>query len=138
MSNRGKFIIDKETGELVPYQEERRARTHFVHTDEMDPLESMVTGRIHTSKSSLRAEYRQHGVIEKGNDHNTSKRTHWSEEREYQERLAADAERTWYAVRDGMAPLTELDRERCKIIDHNLKHYNFDNRERDENGNIRE
>jgi hypothetical protein len=31
-------------------------------------LQSQVTGRIHDSKSALRREYREHGVVEIGND----------------------------------------------------------------------
>ena len=36
--------------------------------DTMDPVQSMVTGEWHDSKSSLRAEYRREGVVELGND----------------------------------------------------------------------
>jgi hypothetical protein len=36
--------------------------------DSMRSLQSQVTGRYHDSKSALRREYREHGVLEVGND----------------------------------------------------------------------
>lgn len=39
-----------------------------VMSDTMDPVQSMVTGTYHTSKRAMRAEYRQHNVVEVGND----------------------------------------------------------------------
>ena len=36
--------------------------------DGMDALRSMVTGRMHDSKSALRAEYKAHGVVEMGGE----------------------------------------------------------------------
>lgn len=39
-----------------------------VISDGMRALQSQVTGRMHDSKSTLRREYREHGVIEVGND----------------------------------------------------------------------
>lgn len=56
-------------GQLV---EKRLAprRGAAVISDAMDPIRSMVTGKMHTSKSALRAEYREKGVYEVGNDLN--------------------------------------------------------------------
>lgn len=134
--SRGKWTYDKNTGKIVPFEEKKKENlSAYVQQDSIEPLESMVDGKIYESKSALRAHYKQAGVIEKGNDRNTVPKVHWSQEREYQEKLEEDAVRTWYAVRDGMAPLTELDKERCKIIDHNERHYNYDRRARDEDGN---
>lgn len=36
--------------------------------DEMEPVQSMATGKLHTSKSGIRAEYRRLGMVEIGND----------------------------------------------------------------------
>lgn len=59
----------------LPKERPRRqivARSHLaapmVITDTMDPVQSQVTGRWHTSKSRIRAEYKAHGVVEVGND----------------------------------------------------------------------
>lgn len=39
-----------------------------VLSDTMEPVQSQVTGKIHDSKSAIRAEYRAHDVTEVGND----------------------------------------------------------------------
>jgi hypothetical protein len=39
-----------------------------VMSDTMDPVQSQVTGVYHTSKRAMRAEYKQHNVVEVGND----------------------------------------------------------------------
>lgn len=39
-----------------------------VLSDIMEPVQSQVTGKMHESKSGIRAEYRAHDVIEVGND----------------------------------------------------------------------
>lgn len=109
-----------------------------VHPDEiMGGMKSMADCKVYTSKSAYRRSLREQGFIELGNDEDTRRPEHWTEHRDYQERLEGDAEQAWYAVRDGMSPMTEIDRERCKAIDHNLEHYNFDRREFDEYGNPR-
>lgn len=137
--NRGHFTINKETGELIPVEKSKPKQVTTVIEDTIPGgLESMVDGKIYDSKSALRAHYKRAGVIEKGNDHVYLKKEHWSETEEYQRKLQEDSERAWYEVRDGMAPLTELDREQCKIIDHNMEHYNYDRRKLDRNGNPRE
>lgn len=130
--NRGKFTYDVEQKCLVPAPEERKREVHHVITDDIpDGLESMVNGQIFTSKARYREHLKLHGYIEKGND----EATYYEDTRAYDEQLAEDAERAWYEVRDGMAPLSELDRERCKIMDHNREHYNYDRREYDDFGN---
>ena len=133
--NRGKFTIDKDTGKLVPYEPPRRYQAHEVMTDEMEPLESMVDGSMWTSKHRYREHLRANGMIEKGNDKGEYKRQHFTETDAYQRNLRRVAEEQWYAVRDGMAALSEYDRERCKQIDHNLENYNYDRRARDRDGN---
>lgn len=44
-----------------------------VMSDTMDPVQSMVTGAWHTSKRGIRAEYKQHNVVEVGDDPNRLK-----------------------------------------------------------------
>lgn len=36
--------------------------------DEMQPVKSMATGKMHDSKSAIRAEYKARGLVEIGND----------------------------------------------------------------------
>lgn len=40
----------------------------MVMSDTMDPVQSQVTGQMYDSKRALRAEYKQHNVVEVGND----------------------------------------------------------------------
>ena len=40
----------------------------FIASDTMEPVQSMLDGKMYTSKSQLRATYKAAGVIEVGND----------------------------------------------------------------------
>lgn len=40
----------------------------YISTDHMDPVQSMLDGKMYDSKSALRATYRAAGVVEVGND----------------------------------------------------------------------
>ena len=42
--------------------------TPMIRIDTMDAVQSQITGKMHDSKSSLRSEYKAHGVVEMGND----------------------------------------------------------------------
>lgn len=77
MIERGRWIFDRARGELVP-AEEFYARKHrgtqvsdlpcpTVISDYVD-VKSMVDGQMYSSKSALRRSYRQHGVVEVGNE----------------------------------------------------------------------
>lgn len=50
----------------------RKARSHLpgpmIIGDTIEPTQSMLDGRLYTSKSKLRQTYREHGVTEVGND----------------------------------------------------------------------
>lgn len=135
MSSRGKFTIDKETGKLVPYGEQKREPTNHLLLDDIPQgIQSMVTGRWYTSKHRLRQEYKELGYTEIGYD-NTEPRRY--EDPKYDEKLEEDVERAYYAVRDGMAPLSDMDKARCEMANKSYE-YNYDRRDRDEFGNLRE
>jgi hypothetical protein len=53
-----------------PQTEPARSALPFprVISDVMDPVQSMLDGKYYTSKSALRATYKQGGVVEVGND----------------------------------------------------------------------
>ncbi len=128
---------------MVPVEKKRKEETHGVITDEVNfgrGIKSMVNGQIYTSKTELRRHYKRAGVIEIGNEVNYVAKSESPYQTEaYKKRLEEDSERTYYEIRDGMSPhLTELDRERCRLMDHNLEHYNYDRRIRDDDGNILE
>ena len=72
---RATFVWSEQLQRLVEkggpeHQIERAARSHLAAPmlirDGMDALQSQVTGKFYDSKSSLRAEYRAHGVTEMG------------------------------------------------------------------------
>lgn len=134
--NRGKWTIDKETGKLIPFEKKASVQTHAVIPDEIC-IESMVDGKIYTSKAELRRHYKRAGYVEKDKGYRVTPDNPY-ESREYREKLEEDTARAFYAVRDGMAPLSELDRERCKLLNHNLEHYNYDRRYYDDDGNPRD
>lgn len=70
-----RFIQHPETGKLIPADQYRRPtgpRSHLgaprVITDVMDPVQSMLDGKMYDSKARLRRTYREAGVTEVGND----------------------------------------------------------------------
>lgn len=134
--NRGKFTWCDKEKKLIPLETKPRVETHGIIPDEIC-IKSMVDGRVYTSKSALRRHYREAGVIEVGNEINhTPKAEDPFQSDAYLRKIEEDAQLSYYAIRDGMEPLTELDKERCKLMDHNLEHYNYDRRPRDDDGNI--
>ena len=73
---RGRWILDESIGKLVPadeYQRPQGKRSNLpmpmVCFDTIEGgVESMVDGKIYTSKSALRRSYKAAGVVEVGND----------------------------------------------------------------------
>ena len=73
---RGRWIWDERRGELVPADEYQRQPVQrsslpmpMVAFDTIEGgVESMVDGKIYTSKSALRRSYKAAGVVEVGND----------------------------------------------------------------------
>jgi hypothetical protein len=51
-----------------PYGPRSSLTCPYVISDVMDPVQAQTDGSWHTSKSSIRANYRIHGVTEVGND----------------------------------------------------------------------
>lgn len=77
MIERGRWIYDRDKGELVP-ADEYRARKYAgtqvsdlpcptIISDQIE-LRSMVDNQIYTSKSALRRSYRENGYVEVGNE----------------------------------------------------------------------
>lgn len=138
---RGKWIVSRETGKLEPYTEppKREVNAPSVIVDDMEPTWHPCNGRYYTSKSEFRRITKMYDCEEIGTEidwrpPNYEKEKKAKQEKETEEEIA----KAYHAIRDNMAPLSELDKARCKIMDRNLEHYNYDNRERDEHGNIRE
>ena len=112
---RGKFVFNRETQKLEPLAVERKVvNAPFVLRDEIiEGVESMVTGKVHYSKSSLRREYKAHGMIEKGNDR-CPKPKPPSEEEVYRD-IRADTEKAYYDIKYDRIPLTEKEKYQCEL-----------------------
>lgn len=131
--NRGKFIWDNEQNKLVPYGEQKKTPRLNVITDDIpEGIQSMVTGKWYTSKHRLRQEYKELGYIEIGNDKSEPVK---DVDPHYDEKMEAAVTEAYYAVRDGNAPLTEMDKARCEMANRSYQ-YNYDRRERNDDGSI--
>lgn len=127
----GLYEIGEET--------KREVDAPAVAVDEMEPMQSMADCKFYTSKSAYRKSLKRLGFMEIGNNtEGLNKKENIFETREYNEKLKEDMTRAYYEVRDGMAPLSELDKERCKRIDKNQERTDYDRRERDQYGRTRE
>lgn len=140
MSNRGHWTFDAE-GKLVPFVKARASRTIHIITDEI-PGGIMSHGdcKMYTSKAALRRSYKEQGFIEYGDQELPEPQTRFNNKQmqeEYEKKLMEDIEQAYYQCHDGMAPITELERERFKTIDKMFEENN-DGRERDEYGRLRE
>jgi len=72
MSNREIWVWDKAQGKVVLREDkwEEAPKSHFVIEDTMPLTKSPIDGKMYfTSKSELRKHYRQHGMIEVGNEY---------------------------------------------------------------------
>lgn len=72
---RGRWIWDRSQGKLVPadqYQRPVPKRSALpcpmLNLDTMPETQSMLDGKVYTSKSKLRQTYREAGVVEVGDD----------------------------------------------------------------------
>lgn len=135
------YKLDSVTGELIEFDPREKKEVDvdapFVIQDEMEPMQSMADCKYYTSKAIYRRSLREQGFIEVGNDVDGFKSENVFETKEYNRQLKEDMTRSWYEVRDGMAPLSELDKARCKRIDNNMTRQDNDRRSRDRNGAVR-
>ena len=116
-----------------------RPITPVVHTDEMEPMQSMADCKFYTSKALYRQSLKEQGFIEVGNNTEGLKsNVNPFETEAYQKQLKEDMTRSYYECRDKMAPLSELDRERCKRINKQTRGTDYDRRERDRSGRVRD
>lgn len=135
------FRYNSETGaweEFDPKTQRKVVEAPTVHQDEMEPMQSMADCKFYTSKSRYRQSLREQGFIEVGNNDEGFKDVNPFETREYREQLKEDMTRAWYEARDKMAPLSDLDKARCKRIDQQNKRNSYDRRERERNGRVRD
>lgn len=135
------FRYNQDTGEWEEFDPKGKPKQVDAATfipDDCDPFQSMVDGSWWTSKSNYRRHLKANGKIEVGNDVDGFGSVNPFETKEYKEQLKEDMTRAYYETRDRMAPLSELDRERCKRIDEKNKRNSYDRRERDRSGRTRD
>lgn len=136
---RGKWTWCPEKNCLIDYVEppKKEVNAPYVITDEIPGgIRSMADRQTYTSKAKLRAAYRRQGFVEVGNEEiKEEKYEPWKDDR-YMEQLEADVEKAYYQCRDGTAEISELDRERFKIVDKQIEE-GHDNRDRDWLGRVR-
>lgn len=141
-STRGKWTIDPASGKLIDYIEPPKPDVNapYVVTDEIAALKNHADGRYYTSKAKMRDVYRRLGKVEIGTETDWKpKRDEKKAREERQAEIRAELERAYYDLRDNNAKEMDAEtREKCKRIDHNLKHYNYDRRDYDRDGNPRE
>lgn len=112
---RGLFVLNRQTRKLerVERQKKPEVNAPFVITDEIDPTMSMTgTDKVHTSKATLRREYRELGFIETGGEKEKPPTRDIEKEREQRREHVAKALND---LRWGNVPIDERSRE------HNLR-----------------
>ena len=124
--NRGRWYYDKETRQMTrtPPSEafERRPSTGIsIRTDEMKPTECMANGKVYTSKRKYHDAIEAHGYELTEGERVTSPRNETKENERHEADMAADIEKAYHQVKNGDAPLTELDKELCKIQNRTVK-----------------
>lgn len=103
------------------------------YKDDCEPFQSMVDGTMFSSKSAYRRHLKVHGYVETGNE-STARQisTHERQQAEKEAHLqrVEHIKLATELVKNNMSPLTEYTRSKCKIINRNIKDYNYDRRDR--------
>lgn len=146
---RERWIQDRDTGKLLPasewYQKNYRPvkKAPGIICDEIPATWNHEDCRYYTSKSELRAANRRLGLTEVGDQtdyvRKLAKRPgpkELLEDAAFDRELERVVSEAYYSTRDGTNGLPEHVKERCRIQDRNLEHYNYDNRRYDEFGNL--
>lgn len=134
---RGKWRINPDTGKLEPYEEPPPSSLGpMIVTDEMPWTQHPCNGKFYNSKSAFRAVTKANGMVEIGNDKIERKRDLNKEREERRTEIKDAVEKARNDLIFNQAPLTEEERQLCREEDKRRSDYNYDNRERDEWGNL--
>ncbi len=112
---RGKFYFN-EASKTFEREAPKRVEVNapYVKRDEIvGGIESWVDGKVYDSKSKLRQSYKEHGVIEKGNDRLPPKRQPTDEETFLDVR--EDTLKTYQGLKYDNVFVTEKEKESCKM-----------------------
>jgi len=121
-SAKGKWTFDPETGGLKDYVETKRENqsAYIIIDDIPGGLRCMACRSVHTSKAMFRECYKRHGMIEVGNE-SLEIKPDKDDEKRYEAQLEDDIAWAFNALKYDEAPMDELTRERCKIIDKQVR-----------------
>lgn len=124
---RGWFLWSEGTRKVEPFNyAELRKKTvdaPFVIGDEIEPTMSMTgTDKIHTSKSTLRREYKELGFVETGGAHLGQKPERVDPEKKHRE-IREDILKSMNDLRWGNVPQTEKEKEICQREERQYQEY---------------
>lgn len=128
MSNRGRaWRYDKilERCVEVGTADDPRCELHYVQDDTIPPTVSHATdeGKVFTSRSALYAHYKEHGYECTGGSHHTGKgMMDWKYKADPVD-LRRDIEINLNKIKWGMAPISERERELCRIEERAYQQY---------------
>lgn len=111
MSDRGFFRI--EDGKLTPIDKPKviSVEAPFVQTDEIEPTMSMTgTDKIHTSKATLRREYKELGFIETGGEKAPPPKLFKANKHD----IAESVKKSLQDLRYNNVETSEMEKERCR------------------------
>lgn len=111
---RGLFSFDKSTGKLKKIREAKKLpAAPYVHTDTMEPIESMATHtrQVFDSKSAYRQHLKDHGFVETGGKHLLDSLSLRPDEEAYQRQMKEDIEKSYYDVKYDRVEFSEAERE---------------------------
>ena len=111
---RGHWVWDKDQHCFVEFGKKKiEVNAPSIITDEIEPTMSMTgSDKIHTSKSTLRREYKEKGFVETGGDHLGAK-PEVEDKEKYRKELRDDIEKTLNDLRWGNIPIPEKERQLC-------------------------
>lgn len=130
------FIVEHGEFKMVPYVEEEKRQTHMIITDDIPEMECHACKGHHSSKSAFRNCYKRHGMLEVGNE-SLEIRPDDHDAEALDRKLEDDITWAFNALKNDEAPMDELTRERCKVMDKQIKD-SGDNRLRSHDGTLLE
>lgn len=96
------------------------------YADDCEPFQSMVDGKMFSSKSAYRRHLKAHGYVETGNEETARKPSVAEAQAQAKAEHEQRVEHIKLATelcRNNMSPLSEYDQSRCRIINRNLKNH---------------
>lgn len=122
---RGKFYLDKDTGELLPGDPpKKRNAGYFIQNDEIPATESMATAerKMFTSRKKLEAYDLSHGYRHTGGAHMQEKEAPPDPKKQFEE-LREATTKAYYDIKYDNVPFTEKEKELCRQEENQFNQY---------------